>query len=149
MQLPFGYQIRIYANHLDTRFCPIHWLFFHWHLAGIYDRPKTGPILQDNTQANYRKDLKKLFEKCGFKYTSYSVCRSAAQWGRRCGADLVVLRNIGCWVSFRSLLYYIAEAEKEARKAIRNNNNVDPIFRFWFFDTDAMEDTMDKPSNIY
>ena len=26
-QLPFGYKIRIYANHIDTRFCPIHWLF--------------------------------------------------------------------------------------------------------------------------
>ena len=75
--------------------------------------------------------------------------RSAAQWGRHCGADLVILCNIGCWVSFRSLLFYIAEAEKEVRIAIQNNNNIDPVLRYWIFDTDSMIDTMDKPSNIY
>ena len=98
-QTPNGYRLRLYANHLDTRFCPVHWLLLHWHLEGIARDDQTGPIIAHCVQDQYRKDLKKLFNKCGFAYTSHSVRRSAAQWGRRCGADLVILRNVGRWTS--------------------------------------------------
>ena len=39
-----------------------------------------------------------------------------------------------------------AEAEKQARIAMRNNNNIDPVIYYWIFDTDTMIDTMDRGS---
>ena len=136
------YKIRIYANHIDLRFCPLHWLFVHWELEDL----KSGPLVIHRLEDQYRTDLKNLFTACGFDYSSHSVRRSAAQWARRCGADLVNIRNVGRWVSFRSLLFYIAEAEKQARTAMRNNNNIDPVIYYWIFDTDTMIDTMDRGS---
>ena len=142
-QIP-RYKIRIYANHVDTRFCPIHWLIHHWDIENLV----SGPIVQARNEDQYRNDLKSLFNSVGFDYTSHSVRRSAAQWARRCGADLVVIRNVGRWVSYTSLLYYIAEAEQAARAAMRKNNNsgIDPVIYYWIFDTDTMINTMDKGS---
>ena len=136
------YKIRIYANHIDLRFCPLHWLLVHWEIEDL----KSGPFVIHKLEDQYRLDLKNLFTACGFDYSSHSVRRSAAQWARRCGADLVNIRNVGRWVSFKSLLFYIAEAEKQARIAMRNNNNIDPVIYYWIFDTDTMIDTMDRGS---
>ena len=105
----------------------------------------TGPIIQSVTSTNFMKDLKQLFMAAGLTpCSSHSIRRSAAQWARRCGADLSVIRNIGRWVEYSNLLLYIAEAEKISREKRRNNNGRDPLWDFWMFDTDTQWDTMNK-----
>ena len=145
-QIP-EYRLRIYANHVDSRFCPLTWLFIHWDTENL----STGPIVASSSESTYRTSIKKLFEYCGFECTSHSLRRSAAQWARRCGADWTTIRNVGRWVSYINVLIYIADGEAHARVAIRNNNGIDPVLSYWIFDSDTMVDTMDKgadPVNI-
>ena len=141
LQIPH-YKQRIYANHLDSRFCPVTWLKIHWELEANAD----GPICSKCTPDTYRRDLRKLFGIHGFDYTSHSIRRSGAQWARRCGADLIHVRNVGRWCDLKTILVYIAEGELLGRRAIRNNNGADPVHLIWRFDTDSMISTMDKGS---
>jgi hypothetical protein len=139
------YRIRLYANPQDLRYCPVHWVFKEWSLRSKDGEPLTGPIIQSVTSTNFMKDLKQLFMAAGLTpCSSHSIRRSAAQWARRCGADLSVIRNIGRWVEYSNLLLYIAEAEKISREKRRNNNGRDPLWDFWMFDTDTQWDTMNK-----
>jgi hypothetical protein len=88
-------------------------------------------------------DLKHLFVAAGLpKCSSHSIRRSAAQWARRCGADIVVIKNVGCWVDLRNLFFCITEAEKKSRDKRRRNNGQDPVWDVWWFDTDTQDDTM-------
>ena len=144
LQVP-NFRIRIYANHVDSRFCPLHWIFRHWVLEDI----STGPMILEKKHSTYRNDLRRLFLSCGFRYTSHSIRRTASQWARRCGADISIIRNVGRWVSYGSLFFYIAEAERAAREAMQKNGNIDPLFGIWIFDTDTSIDTMNKPSTGY
>jgi hypothetical protein len=139
-------RIRLYANAKDLRHCPVHWLFKHWSLRKENgDKLESGPILDHVSSANNMTDLKKLFRAAGLgDCSSHSIRRSASQWARRCGADIVVIRNIGRWVSYSNLFLYIAEAEKISRDKRRRNNGRDPVWDFWMFDTDSQYDTMDK-----
>jgi hypothetical protein len=140
------YRLRLYHNPLDLRFCPLHWLFKHWALRSQRSAPLTkGPIIESLSAHTFMTDLKSLFKGAGLPTcSSHSIRRSAAQWARRCGADIVVIRNVGRWVDLRNLLAYIAEAEMISRDRRRRNNGVDPVRNVWFFDTDTQCDTMDK-----
>ena len=107
----------------------------------------SGPMVKSRSENCWYKDLVKLFSACGLDHSSHSIQGSAAQWARRCDADLVVIRSVGRWVSFKSVMYYIAEGEKISRGLLCENNNVDPVLSIWLFDTDSMWDTMDKGSS--
>jgi hypothetical protein len=141
-----NYRIRLYANTKDLRYCPVHWLFKHWSLRKENgDILESGPILDHVSSAKNMTDLKKLFRAAGLgDCSSHSIRRSASQWARRCGADIVVIRNMGRWVGYANLFAYIAEAEKISRHKRRCNNGRDPVWDFWMFDTDSQYDTMDK-----
>ena len=56
LQIP-EYKLRIYANHVDSRFCPITWSFIHWELKNI----SSGPIVSATSETSYRTSIKKLF----------------------------------------------------------------------------------------
>jgi hypothetical protein len=139
-------RIRLCANTKDLRHCPVHWLFKHWSIRKENGDPlESGPILDHVSSANNMLDLKELFLAAGLAdCSSHSIRRSASQWARRCGADIVVIRNIGRWVAYSNLFLYIAEAEKISRDKRRRNNGRDPAWDFWMFDTDSQCDTMDK-----
>jgi hypothetical protein len=93
------------------------------------------------------RDLKRLFKAAGLPdCSSHSIRCSAAQWARRCGTDITVVRNVGRWVDLKNLFLYIAEGEKISRDKHRRNNGQDPVCDFWMFDTDTQYDTMDKGS---
>ncbi len=140
------YRVRLYGNPKNLSFCPIHWIFKHWSLRKKNGDPLTsGPMLEHVSSANNMVDLKKLFRAAGMgDCSSHSFRRSAAQWARRSGADIVVIRNIARWVGYSNLFLYIAEAEKISRDKRRRNQGRDPVWDFWMFDTDSQDDTMDK-----
>jgi hypothetical protein len=140
------YRVRLYGNPKNLSFCPIHWLFKHWSLRKKDGNPLTsGPMVEHVSSKNNMADLKKLFRAAGMgDCSSHSFRRSAAQWARRSGADIVVIRNIARWVGYSNLFLYIAEAEKISRDKRRRNQGRDPVWDFWMFDTDSQYDTMDK-----
>jgi hypothetical protein len=105
----------------------------------------SGLILEHVASANNMRDFKKLFRAAGLgDCSSHSIRRSPSHWGRRCGADTVVIRNIGRWVACANLLIYIAAAEKVSRDKRRRNYDRDPVWDFWMFDTDSQSDAMNK-----
>jgi len=138
------YQIRIYSNPRDLRFCAVHWLLEHWKLQNRADeRGPRAPILRAMSSTTWRLKLHNLFGLINLEGSSHSVRRSAAMWAARCGASLYVIKNIGRWESVDHVLVYVAEGRQESVKKIKDNDGVDPIWAFWPFNRDAMVSTLE------
>ena len=138
------YQIRIYANPRDLRFCPVHWLLEHWKLNNRADeRAPEAPILKAMSSTTWRLKLQNLFGLIGHEGSSHSVRRSAAMWAARCGASLYVIKNIGRWEAVKHVLIYVAEGRQESVTKMKDNDGVDPIWAFWPFNRDAMVSTLE------
>jgi hypothetical protein len=95
------YYIRIYGNPKNLRYCVVHWVTKHWEVerqcTGTFP---TGPIIRKLTERSFQSQLRKVFENAGLAHcSSHTLRRTAAQWARRCQADLFVIKNVGRWVS--------------------------------------------------
>jgi hypothetical protein len=136
------YKIRLYGNPKGFKYCPLHWIFEHWSRQASPDLG--GPITKSMSEDWYNKRLKEVFQNtAGLENcTGHSIRRTAAQWARRCGADLFVIKNVGRWASLDNLALYLIEADEKARARMRNNGGRDPVRDFWEFDPDSQFDTV-------
>jgi hypothetical protein len=128
------HKIKIHANPLDLRFCPLHWLQLSWSFRKDLDE-ENAPVYFPLTSGQYQRQLINLFNHTGANIvpSSHSLRRSAAQWAARCGADINIIRNVGRWETLQHLIGYIAEGHELSTLKVIENNGTDPIFNFWCF----------------
>ena len=107
---------------------------------GEYDENKR--IFEDsseNYQCHVRDVFDWLYESTNDEHwldcSSHSLRYSAAQWARRCGADLNLVKRVGRWVNLLILMEYLAEGEQDI--AIDPETGIDDIQRIFVFDTCA------------
>ena len=137
------YKIRLYANEKNLQFCPVRWLLLHWKLRLEKGEDiSKGPICSKMTTDTYQEKLRDLGKLADLKLSSHSLRCTGAQWAKRCGADLDHIRNIGRWVDTGTLMGYIAEALNAQTIAMNMNNGIDPVWNFWFFDTNSQIHTI-------
>jgi hypothetical protein len=146
------YRMRIMANVLDLRFCPIHWLMKS--LAIRKQKNNSDPILPRMSSQTYQLNLKKLFACNEYDaagkgkytcYSSHSIRRSAAQWAGRCGLGELTIRDIGRWCSLDNMAKYVAEGER-IKSEMEFNHGIDPIVNFWVMSADTKLDSMSMSS---
>jgi hypothetical protein len=136
------YRVRLYSNPKCNLYCPVHWLLEHWKLC-FGHKEMQGPLLKKLSEDQFRKQLSNVFERAGIGDCSgHSLRRTAAQWARRCGADLYVIKNVGRWSSLDNLELYLRDTDEIARDRMRNNGGRDPLLDFWLFDEDSQFDAV-------
>jgi hypothetical protein len=140
------YHLRICANVLDFRFCPVHWLLKSLSLRKECWKNGNDPILPKMTSTTYQGNLKKMFGKhtC---YSSHSVRRSAAQWAGRCGLGELTIRDIGRWCSLDTMGRYVAEGKRMKAEMEVDHGGIDPIVNFWVMNADTHVDSIDMSSD--
>jgi hypothetical protein len=145
------YRIRIYANKIDARFCPVHWLMYCWSRNNLRKDNGAQIIPKKCSEKNYQEHIKHLFGKIPraqgsseFICSSHSVRRSAAQFASRCGVDIMKIRDIGRWVAFKNMAVYVAEGQKNRKQILKDNNGCDPIYKIWIFNEEAAVDSVDS-----
>jgi hypothetical protein len=148
------YRLRIMANFLDFRFCPVHWLMKS--LSIRKELKKSDPILPPMTSTTYQRNLKILFSCNEYDadgdgkytcYSSHSLRRSAAQWAGRCGLGELDIRDIGRWCSLDHVGRYVAEGQR-LRAEMEFNHGIDPIVNFWVMSADTKFDSVQMSSRL-
>jgi len=124
------YGVRLHRNYLDSRFCPVHWLWIWLAYSKITSGPIWGNVTTDTYAANMKHILRVFMGVEGA--SSHTIRRSAAQWSGRCGDKGTGCRNAGRWQSFEHMMTYIAQGSKGADD-FKGSADGDPIFKMWVF----------------
>jgi hypothetical protein len=145
------YRIRIYANKINAKYCPVHWLMYCWSRNSLRKQPGAQIIPKRCSEKTYQKHIKELFQKIPkspgaspIVCSSHSVRRSAAQFASRCGVDCMRIRDIGRWVSFANMAIYVAEGQNASKRIRRDNGGIDPIYKIWIFNEEAAVDSVNS-----
>jgi hypothetical protein len=127
------YKVRLHANPLDARYCPVHWMIKHWCDRGN-DLDPSEPVYKKLSSKVHQKHVSNLFDELDLDGSSHSVRRMAAQWAARCKADINVIKNVGRWSSLDHLVVYLDEGlQTHATRVLDSADGVDPISKFWVF----------------
>lgn len=121
------YNIMLWRNHLDPRFCPVTWLMCWIKYSGL----KSGKVWGAMCSDLWTRKLAMFYGFMGKpECTPHSIRRTAAQWAARCGDMGWGPRNAGRWRNWGTVMIYIAQGSAQARNYPEGK---DPILTTWFF----------------
>jgi hypothetical protein len=139
------YAVRLCANPINPKYCPVTWLLRHWAIDWKNGVSLTeGPILPPIHTRTHQEQMKGLFRLVGKPhFSSHSFRRSGAQWAARCGLDTLAIKDIGRWQSLANVERYMAEGVAYTKRRLEElGTTTDPIVQFWVFDERTRLDSM-------